>query len=478
MGLIQGREPKALFQYFEEISAIPRMSYREAEIADYLETFAKKRGLACYRDPHHNVLIRMPATVGYEDHAPVLLQGHSDMVCEKNADVEHDFLHDPLDLYLDGDHLRARGTTLGADDGIAMAIMLAVLDGALSEHPTVECLFTSAEEVGLDGAKTFDYSLIKARRMINLDSESLGVITAGCAGGIRSEICLPFYGIPFSGWALRVSVKGLAGGHSGENIHEGRANANKIMGRLLATLNREHGVTVANVNGGSKDNAIPRECTALISVCDREEAETILTDTAIAIARELVPLDRQFTVTVEDAETEAFMLSKPDSNRVVALLCGTPNGVFEMNRSIEGLVEYSRNLGVVSTEADHVKFIFASRSAMESRLDASITELDALALAFGGTAKHYARYPGWEFAQQSPLRDAYCKAYKEVTGKDAVIKVIHAGLECGIIYANVPSLDVISIAPNLGNLHSPDEYLDLSSVEVFWKTFEKIMKDL
>ena len=478
MSLIQGREPAAFFHYFEEISAIPRMSYHEEAIADYLVAFAKERGLEYIRDASNNVFIRMAASAGYEDRAPVLLQGHTDMVCEKNSDVDHDFLTEPLDLYIDGDYLRARGTTLGADDGVAVAMMLAVLDGALLEHPAVECLFTSSEEVGLDGAKGFDYSNLKARRMINLDSETLGEIIAGCAGGIRSEITLATSPVPFKGSAMRIAIAGLSGGHSGENIHEGRANANKLMGRLLAEAVTQCGAKIVSVNGGSKDNAIPRECEAIIAVADTGAAETVITDTAVLIARELIELDRRFTVTCEDVAAEAFMLDDKDTARVVALLCGVANGVLDMNRKIEGLVEFSRNLGVVKTNFDAVSMTFSSRSSMESRLDASVAELDAIARVVGAVTKHYARYPGWEFASVSPLRDAYAKAYHSVTGKDVVVKVIHAGLECGIIFASVPGMDIISIAPDLQNLHSPEGALNLPSVEVFWQTFVELMKNL
>ncbi len=477
MLLIRGREPEALFRYFEEISSIPRPSYHEERIADYLVEFAHARGLYCVRDERHNVLIRMPATEGYEDHSPVLLQGHTDMVCEKNNGVEHDFLKDPLKLYLDGSLLRAKGTTLGADDGIAVAVMLAVLDGALDAHPAVECLFTAAEEVGLDGAKEFDYSLLTARKMINIDSESLGVITAGCAGGIRSEVCFAVKPVPFEGRALQIVVSGLAGGHSGENIHEGRGNANKIMGRLLAGV-VETGAKLVSINGGSKDNAIPRECRAVIAVSDRDLAEERLTELAREIADELIELDRGFFVSIEDCEADVVMLDDFDTARVLGYLCGVANGVLAMNRSISGLVEYSRNLGVVETNADEVRMIFCSRSAMESRIDASNRELDALARALGAKTRHYARYPGWTYAERSELREEYCRAYKAVTGKDAVVNVIHAGLECGIIYASVAGMDIISIAPNLQNLHSPDEALDLDSVEVFWKTLAELMKNL
>ena len=476
MQLICDREPAAFFRYFEEISAIPRISYHEKEIADYLVSFAKAHGLEYVRDSVHNVFIRKPATKGYEDREPLLLQGHTDMVGEKNADTEHDFLRDPLRLYLDGDLIRAKGTTLGADNGVAVAAMLCALDGTLKEHPMLECLFTSAEEVGLDGAKSFDYSNVRARRMVNLDSESLGEIIAGCAGGIRSEISLKVDPIPFEGSALRILISGLAGGHSGENIHEGRGNANKLMGRLLAETVEKCNTRLVSVNGGSKDNAIPRECEAMIAVTDRDAAESVITDVAVAITRELCALDRRFTVSCEDADAEAFMLGEQDTNRVVAMLNGVANGVFAMNNSIEGLVEYSRNLGVVKTDLQSISFVFASRSAMESRLDASVGELNSWARALGGSAKHYARYPGWEFAPCSPLREAYARAYHDITGKEVEVKVIHAGLECGIIYASIAGMDIISIAPDLQNLHSPEEALCVSSVEVFWKTFERLMK--
>ena len=477
MSLIQGREPAVLFRYFEEISAIPRMSYHEEKIADYLVRFAEEHGLEYYRDSYHNVLIRKPATANFESSAPVLLQGHTDMVCEKNRDVEHDFLCDPLALYLDGDLLRARGTTLGADNGIAVAIMLAVLDGTLDEHPSVECLFTASEEVGMDGATNFDYSKISARRMVNLDSESLGVITAGCAGGVRSELTLPISPIAIEGEALRLTIKGLAGGHSGENIHEGRANANKLMGRLLAMAVAECHAHLVSVCGGSKDNAIPRECEAVIAVSDPLRARAVLTQKANEIANELVALDQAFSFACKTVTADR-MLDKRDTDRVVSILCGVPNGVFEMNRSMKSLVEYSRNLGVVETEPNCVKMIFASRSAMESRLDASISELDALARVLNGKTRHYARYPGWNFSETSALRELYAKAYKRVTGKDVVVNVIHAGLECGFIYASIPGIDIISIAPDLQNLHSPDEAMNLASVEVFWKTFAELMKSL
>ncbi len=475
--VINGRKPASVFRFFEEISAIPRGSYNECAIADYLEAFAAARGLECYRDSLHNVLIKAPATPAFAKTAPLLFQGHTDMVCEKNGDTEHDFLHDPLKLYVDGDLLCARGTTLGADNGVAVAVMLALLDGEIAEHPAYECLFTSAEEVGLDGATGFDYSHIKARHMINMDSEALGVVTCGCAGGVRSDLTLETTAEPFSGEAIRISIKGLVGGHSGENIKDGRANANKLMGRLLASLLPTGDVRIVSISGGSKDNAIPRECEAILSVPDAEAATARLTELAEQIAHELVADDRAFSVTVEDAALEAFMLSAADTTRITALLSAVANGVQEMNHNVPGLVEYSRNLGVVRTSDSAISFVFTSRSAMESRLDASTRELDALAAVLGGKTRHYNRYPGWNFAPVSPLRDAYLAAYREVIGTDAKVSVIHAGLECGIIHSNLPDMDIISIGPDMRDIHSPNEALYLTSMERFWQTVEKLIRD-
>ena len=474
--VVNGRNPASVFRFFEEISAIPRGSYHESGIADYLVDFAKTRGLEYYRDDLNNVLIKAPATKGQEHRAPILFQGHTDMVCEKNSDVEHDFLRDPLKLWVDGNLLRAKGTTLGADNGIAVAMMLSLLDGEVAEHPAYECLFTTAEEVGLNGAHGFDYRLISARRMINMDSEELGKVTCGCAGGLRSDLTLPCTPQAFAGAGLRVAVGGLMGGHSGENINCGRANANKLMGRLLAALLPSCDARIVSIAGGSKDNAIPRECEVILAVPDADAATALLTDCAAEIANELVREDRGFHVTVEDADADAAMFSREDTARICAVLSCAANGVLEMSRDVVGLVEYSRNLGVVRTEGDCVSFVFSSRSSMESRLDASIRELDALAAVTGCKTRHYSRYPGWSFAPQSAVREAYLRAYTDVTGKTAEVNVIHAGLECGIIYSKLPDMDIISVGPTMFDIHSPNEALDLGATEIFWETVARLIE--
>ena len=475
--LIQNRKPASVFRFFEDICAIPHPSYHEEKIADYLCAFAKERGLECYRDSLHNVLIKKPATPDRVNAAPLMFQGHTDMVCVKTAESTIDFMKDGLSLYIDGDFLRAKGTTLGADNGIAVAIMLALLDGELSSHPALECLFTAAEEVGLDGAEGFDYSKISARKMINMDSEDLGIITAGCAGGLRSTLTKECESVPFAGECLTVTVKGLFGGHSGVDICSGRANANKLMGRLFAKWQKTEGeVHLVSINGGSKDNAIASICQAVIATKDVAKTTALLQKTAEEIAAELVGDDTGFVVTVEPTQAPDSMFSATDSAQLIALLAAVDNGVKEMNYNIKGLPEWSRNLGVITTVGNKVELTFSSRSAIESRLDASIDELDAFARITGCTTKHYSRYPGWDYAPVSALRDLYARAYREITGKDAVVDVIHAGLECGIIVSKLPDLDVISIGPDMRDVHSPDERLNLASVEIFWKTIEKLIE--
>lgn len=473
--VIKNRSPERVFRFFEELCAIPHPSFHEERVADYLEEFARVRGLECYRDDLHNVLIKKPATKGQEGRAPILFQGHTDMVCEKNGDVEHDFLKDPLKLFLDGDLLGARGTTLGGDDGIAVAAMLAILDGELDAHPPIECLFTVCEEVGLNGAKGFDYSRLSARCLINMDSEVLGVVTVGCAGGMRSELHVDSVWEENARPILEITVRGLAGGHSGCDIHRGRANANRLMGRLLTAL---PDVRVSRIDGGSKDNAIPRECVACVAVDDVCSAKEILRALSEEIAGELCADDADFSLDVRACACVSEVLDEACTRRILAILSAVQNGVLEWHRDVAGLVEFSRNLGVVRTERDGVTFVLSSRSSIEGRLDATVRELDALGAALGCRVCHHSRYPGWSYAPVSPLRDAYLRAFREVTGKECRVEVIHAGLECGIIYSHLPDMDMISVGPDMSDIHSPDERLNLSSVELFWKTVERLVEIL
>ena len=474
--IIEGYQPARLFRFFEEISAIPRGSRNEKAIADYLVEFAKSRSLEWYRDEMENVFIRMPGSTGRENEPAILFQGHTDMVCEKNNDTVHNFETDPLKLAVKDGMLYAEGTTLGADDGIAVAIMLAVLDGELASHPPVECLFTSQEEIGLHGADAFDCSLIRARRMINLDSESDNSAIVGCAGGIRHDMTLPLTRQPFSGETLRIEVKGLMGGHSGENIHMGRANANKLMARILNTLLNEDDLHLCTCVGGSKDNAIPRECTALVSVRSAEDAVKKVLALAEDIRGELVADDAEFAVDVYPTSAPAVMLDFDTTRRIILSMTVAAVGVLAMNHSV-GMVEFSRNMGVVRLEEEStaLRLVFSSRSPKESQLTASMAELDALAELIGGSFNHHSRYPGWDYAPVSPLRDAYIAAYVGLYGEQPIIKSIHAGLECGLLKAKIPDLDIIAIGANLENIHSPAEKMDLASCEKIWTIIAAIL---
>lgn len=474
--IINGYEPKKLFEFFEDICAIPHGSGNEAAIADYLVIFARARGLECYRDAVNNVFIKAPATKGLEDRPAILLQGHTDMVCEKNNDTEHDFTRDGLKLFVENGWLGAKGTTLGGDDGIAVAMMLAILDGQ-TPHPAVECLFTVEEEVGLLGAESFDYSRVSASRMINMDSEEESCVTAGCAGGLRTDLCIPVTYEDAKGTAVEIRLGGLAGGHSGADVHRGRANANKLMGRLLLALSKEFDFRLCLIEGGSKDNAIPRECTALVCGKGLMLMPAKVAKLTNEFIKEMCAEDAGFFMQCNTVAAPERCMDADSTARVICAMGTVANGVLAMSNNIKGLVEYSRNLGIIRTEQGSVHLTLSSRSAIESQLDASIDDLDALAVLCRGSARHHSRYPGWSYAKESPIRDQYLAAYKALFGKTPEVNVIHAGLECGIIRSRLPEMDMISVGPNMKDIHSPAERLDLASCARFWQVIAKILAE-
>ncbi len=468
-----------LMKYFEEISAIPRASYHEEKIAEYLCDFARARSLEYYRDEYNNVLISAPATLGREDEPALLFQGHTDMVCEKNEGVEHDFDNDGLDLYEEDGWIRARGTTLGADNGVAVAVMLYVLDGGVSSHPALECLFTSAEEVGLDGAKSFDYSKISARRMINMDGADETLILAGCAGGMRSAVEFPIATTKTCAkYVARLSIRGLFGGHSGEDIDKGRANANILMGRVLYSLSKSLELDLIEIHGGSKDNAITRECVALVATKDFDALSALVKKLSVSLSDGLCRDDAGFELSVELVAENASVevIERTLASRIITLMHTAKNGVLEMSNDVKGLVEWSRNLGVVACDKNAAELVFSSRSSFESRIDASAEELDDLAHALGATTKHYNRYPGWSFAPVSAIREDYVRAFESLFGYKPAISTIHAGLECGFISEAVPGMDIICSGPLTLDLHSPDERLNKASFERFFTVIKTILE--
>ena len=472
--VLPGYEPAALFEYFEDISAIPRGSGNEAGIAAYLCAFAEKTGLEYHTDALHNVLIRKPASPGFEAHPPVILQGHTDMVCEKNADVAHDFLRDGLRLRVDGGWLSAEGTTLGGDDGAAVAMMLAILGDEKAEHPALECVFTVQEETGMDGAVGFDWSLVRGRTMINLDSETPGVATVSCAGGATGSIRFSAEAQPVGGRALRVSVTGLAGGHSGADIHLGRANAILTLCRILSETAEKTPLRLGSLNGGNKSNAIPRECDAVIAVEDAAEARAQIAAAAERVRNELCAADAGFSVKTEEAPAEEA-LSAEDTRRILAFASLVPNGVQSRTPDVPELVESSSSLGIVRTEAGETVFTVMPRSSAESRLDLIIRKISLLAGLLGAQADFVDRYPGWEYAPASRVRDVYLAAYRETTGTEARVEAIHAGLECGVIGQKLGGMDAVSIGPDLRDIHTPDERMQLDS---FAETFALVKRML
>ena len=472
----QGIEPEAVLVFFEEISAIPRGSGNEKGIADYLVKFAEKRGLPVYRDAVHNVFIRKPASKGSEEKPALLLQGHTDIVCEKNEDVIHDFLKDPIQLTIDGDWLHARGTTLGADNGIAVAYMLAALDDHELVHPALECLFTVQEEIGLCGAKAFDASIITAKNMINLDCGPEGVSTVSCAGGMCIEMEKTFPLIPFSGAALKISVHGLMGGHSGGEIHRYRGNSNKIMARILYKLGK--GVSLISFNGGSKHNAIPRECVAVVAVPCAEAARKGVEQTAVAIMGELGEDDKNFRVTVEEITKPSMMGAQEQSWQAISLMFVAPNGVLAMSHEMEGLVDASVNMGVVATIGSTLHITFAPRASRESLNDDTEEKLRLLADMFGFTMETSSRYFSWPYSKESPLRDMVVAVYHEMTGETMELQATHGGLECGILLSKVPGLDIVAIGPTAKGAHSPEERLNLPSTNRVWLFLQGIIRRL
>ena len=478
--VVKGYRPEALFHFFEDISRIPRSSGREKAVSDYLVGFAKARGLCYVQDDICNVLIRKPASPGCEGKPGVLFQGHMDMVCEKNADVAHNFDTDPLDLYVEDGRLRARGTTLGADNGVAVALMLALLDDDSLAHPPLECLFTVQEETALVGAAHFDGSLIRSSMMVNLDSEEDGVVTTSCAGGLRVKLSRPYRREAFDGAALHLFVKGLAGGHSGMEIHQELGCANKIMGRVLCRLSDEMELRIRTISGGNKDNAIPRECQCTVAVnrADLPRALEIVRETEAALRAEYRETDPGVTVLARETPPEGLPMSLPDSQNIIRQMALAPHGVLKTNPRAGGFVVASVNFGVIETDEDAVAFHFSPRSSVESLQEETRRILRLFGETFGDRVEMGDGYPGWAYEPHSRLRETFCQVYQELYGVPPKTMAIHAGLECGLIKSKVPRLDIIAIGATVVGCHTPDEYLELRSLENLWKQVTSLLQRL
>ena len=460
---ITGYEPAQLFHFFEEVSAIPRGSGNEKGISDFLVAFAKERGLDVYQDEVYNVIIRKPASAGAENAPTVMLQGHIDMVCDKLGSVEHDFTTDGIDLVVKDGVLTANGTTLGADNGIAVALMLTVLDDDSIVHPALECVFTTDEETGLVGAETLDKSQISARTMINLDSEEEGVATVSCAGGVVVTYTCPIAREHKTGSALTLDISGLLGGHSGSDINLERGNGNLIMARIIDRLMVAGEPAIVSFNGGTKDNAITRECKGIIA----------------DVTAELEVFDPGFTCTVEIADnTEVEAMDEKSALALIRALRLAPNGVIRRNVATDGSVEVSSNIGVVATSDDQVKIMLSPRSSITSLQNEFKDRLQMLADVLGFDAKFEFEYPGWSYAEHSPVRDIFVESYRELFGSELRIESIHAGLECGLFAEALHGLDAIAVGPTLSDGHTTDESMELASAERFYELLIDVLKRL
>ena len=476
MSVLNGIKPERVFYYFEKISEIPRASGNEEAVAVFVENTAKEAGCFAVRDKNNNVFVKIPASAGCESSPTVLLQGHTDMVCEKNSGTVHDFSKDPLKLCLNGDIISAEGTTLGADDGIAVAMMLAVIEDKSLRHGPIECLFTTEEETGLGGMKAFDKSLITADYMINLDSEDSKSATVSCAGGVRTDFL--FKDIPLERCKneITLSVSGLAGGHSGADIALGRANANKVAFELVSHI---EGARLISANGGNKDNAIPRECVIVFTCDDPIDAVEALGEYAESIKETLCKEDSSFKFSCSYKRGDFHCFGERYSRSVITLVTSLPCGVLEMSSQVEGLVETSTSVGIVNTCVASVSVTCSSRSCVEQSLDSVISTLDSLGkFAAASSITHRDRYPGWSNANDSKLQKIYKETYEELFGETPDIVGIHAGLECGLVKSAKPDIDIISIGPDALNIHTPDETLTVSSTEKIYKLLCAILDKL
>ena len=479
---INGFEPAALFRNFEDFSAVPRGSFHNEKISDFLVKFAKDRGLEVYQDEALNVIIKKPGQNGGEGKAPVILQGHMDMVCEKVHGCDHDFETQGIDMYVTEDGwLTANGTTLGGDDGIADATMMTLLDDDTLTYPPLECVFTTDEEVGLLGANVLDYSKLDGRLMLNLDSEDEGVATVSCAGGMDYTMTRALTSEKQSGETVAIDVKGLLGGHSGTDIDLGHTNADKLIARAALSVLEDEAARLVSFTGGTKGNAIPREAEAVLwfPTADKAAAaEDKLRTLGNAFIHEIRPLEPGIDVTVRRTAAEVSVLSREDTEAVISAIVLSPNGVQTRDPLMDNFVISSLNLGIVRVEDDTAVLGFAPRSSVDSLMDAITAELALTAKTFGFETDVSGAYPGWEKVENSVLCDTMKESYRTLFGKELKVEGIHAGLECGLFYANLPGLDPVSIGPTMRGVHTPDEKMDLTSCEQFYKLVVDVLERL
>ncbi len=471
MSKLENLKPEKVFHFFEEICAIPHGSRNTKAISDYLANFAKEHGLEYYQDDANNIVMIQKASEGYKQAEPVIIQGHMDMVCEKESGVGIDFEKDGLDLYVDGDFLKARGTTLGGDDGIAVAYALAILDSPEIKHPRLEVVITVDEEIGMLGAEVIDLSMLKGHKMLNIDSDVEGHFLTSCAGGMTAEAVIPISYQKQSGLAYELTLTGLFGGHSGSEIDKERANAIVVSGRILKYLAGSVTIGVASLQGGLKDNAIPREAVAKVLIPKEEKAafEDALKKITAILQKEYAASDAGLVVKKKElGMCEAEILDYASLSKVLFYLRNMPNGIQNMSVVMPGLVETSLNAGIMVLDSEVLHVTHSIRSSVSTRKEDVCDKLTYLVEFLGGELEVSGDYPAWEYQADSNVRELISEVYRDLYGEEPVFEAIHAGLECGILSGKIENLDCVSFGPNNFDIHTPQERLSISSTERVW----------
>lgn len=478
--VLQDIEPGEVFHFFEEICSIPHPSYREKAISDYLVAFARERNLEVQQDDLYNVIIVKEATQGYENVEPVIIQGHMDMVCEKTPDCTKDMETEGLDLYVDGDYVRAKDTTLGGDDGIAVAYALALLDSQTISHPKLEVVITVSEEVGMEGASHIDLSGLTGHTLLNIDSEEEGIFLTSCAGGCVARLEIPTASSKAQGLLAEVEISGLAGGHSGTEIDKNRGNANVLLARVLNACCSVVPIRLVCMEGGKKDNVIPSLAKAqiLLNPGDWEVFESGVHRMEQALGEEYAVSDAGISTTVEKIEEqECQAVSYEDTRKALGVIIGLPDGVQYMSSEISGLVETSLNLGIMKVEAHGgIQLSYCIRSSVTTRKHFIVQRLQAIAEALGGTVEVTGDYPAWEYRRDSRIREKMVSLYRQMYGKEPEVQAIHAGLECGILAGEIDDLDCVSFGPDILDIHTVQERLSISSTKRVWEFLIKLLQ--
>lgn len=474
--------PSNVWQQFSEICKIPRPSKKEGKMVEYLLNFGKKHSLETLRDDAGNVVIKKPSTKGYENKPTIVLQSHIDMVCEKTADSSHDFEHDAIEPIIDGEWVHANNTTLGADDGIGVATQLAILASSNISHPALECLFTVDEETGLTGAFSLDHNMLNGRTLINLDSEDEGQIFIGCAGGINTVARFEYSTQPVAKGSLAYSIEitGLRGGHSGDDIHKGFGNANKILNRFLWNATRLCNLQLCNIHGGNLHNAIPRD--AYASFIIGKEQDMVLQEYFNTfrndILQELKYTEPQLIINLSKIDLPVCTMSANDQTRLLNAIYGCPNGPMAMSHALPGLVETSTNLASIKLTTDNtIEIVTSQRSSVESAKYDIANMVESVFAQAGAKVEHSEGYPGWEPNIDSKILNTATNCYKRLFGKEPEVKAIHAGLECGLFLKKLPDMDMISIGPTLRGVHSPTEQIEIKTVKMFYDFLIDILRE-